>query len=72
MAAVNALHGRYFAGKTFRHMVVMLDQSQDNCDISPVVSGKMITAAYVPLPTYHNLFPEAATATQLLAPPLRR
>ncbi|XP_061899249.1 RNA-binding protein 39-like isoform X1 [Entelurus aequoreus] len=47
MAAVSALHGRYFA-------------------------GKMITAAYVPLPTYHNLFPEAATATQLLAPPPRR
>nr|XP_046241148.1 RNA-binding protein 39-like isoform X1 [Scatophagus argus] len=47
MAAVNALHGRYFA-------------------------GKMITAAYVPLPTYHNLFPESATATQLLAPPPRR
>ncbi|XP_068171851.1 RNA-binding protein 39-like [Antennarius striatus] len=47
MAAVNALHGRYFA-------------------------GKMITAAYVPLPTYHNLFPDAATATQLLVPPPRR
>ncbi|CAN9512230.1 unnamed protein product [Ophioblennius macclurei] len=47
MAAVNALHGRYFA-------------------------GKMITAAYVPLPTYHNLFPESVTATQLLAPPPRR
>ncbi|XP_077384908.1 RNA-binding protein 39-like isoform X1 [Festucalex cinctus] len=47
MAAVSALHGRYFA-------------------------GKMIKAAYVPLPTYHNLFPDAATATQLLAPPPRR
>ncbi|KAM3620912.1 uncharacterized protein V6R79_003623 [Siganus canaliculatus] len=47
MAAVNALHGRYFG-------------------------GKMITAAYVPLPTYHNLFPESATATQLLVPPPRR
>lgn len=47
MAAVNALHGRYFA-------------------------GKMITAAYVPLPTYHNLFPDSATATQLLIPPPRR
>ncbi|XP_040890105.1 RNA-binding protein 39-like isoform X1 [Toxotes jaculatrix] len=47
MAAVNSLHGRYFA-------------------------GKMITAAYVPLPTYHNLFPESVTATQLLAPPPRR
>ncbi|XP_057702065.1 RNA-binding protein 39-like isoform X2 [Corythoichthys intestinalis] len=47
MAAVSALHGRYFA-------------------------GKMIKAAYVPLPTYHNLFPDAATATQLLVPPPRR
>ncbi|KAL0978826.1 hypothetical protein UPYG_G00176220 [Umbra pygmaea] len=47
MAAVNALHGRYFA-------------------------GKMITAAYVPLPTYHNLFPDSVTATQLLMPPARR
>uniref|UniRef100_A0A8D3DEN7 RRM domain-containing protein n=1 Tax=Scophthalmus maximus TaxID=52904 RepID=A0A8D3DEN7_SCOMX len=43
MAAVNALHGRYFA-------------------------GKMITAAFVPLSTYHNLFPESVNATQLLAP----
>ncbi|XP_037831056.1 RNA-binding protein 39 isoform X2 [Kryptolebias marmoratus] len=34
--------------------------------------GRMITAAYVPLPTYHNLFPESVTATQLLAPPPRR
>ncbi|CAL8382878.1 unnamed protein product [Boreogadus saida] len=47
MAAVNALHGRYFA-------------------------GKMITAAYVPLPTYHNLFPDSVTASQLLIPPPRR
>ncbi|XP_021464748.1 RNA-binding protein 39 isoform X1 [Oncorhynchus mykiss] len=43
MAAVNALHGRYFA-------------------------GKMITAAYVPLPTYHNLFPDSVKTTQLLIP----
>uniref|UniRef100_H3CI21 RNA binding motif protein 39a n=1 Tax=Tetraodon nigroviridis TaxID=99883 RepID=H3CI21_TETNG len=34
-------------------------------------NGKLITAAYVPLPTYHNLFPEAATANQLLLPPAR-
>ncbi|XP_061584078.1 RNA-binding protein 39-like [Cololabis saira] len=47
MAAVNALHGRFFG-------------------------GKMITAAYVPLPTYHKLFPESATATELLPPPARR
>ncbi|XP_028432534.1 RNA-binding protein 39-like isoform X1 [Perca flavescens] len=47
MAAVNALHGRFFA-------------------------GKMITAAFVPLPAYHHLFPESATASQLLVPPTRR
>ncbi|TRY59724.1 hypothetical protein DNTS_002511 [Danionella cerebrum] len=43
MAAVSALHGRWFG-------------------------GKMIQAAYVPLPTYHNLFPESVQATQLLMP----
>uniref|UniRef100_A0A672TGL5 RNA-binding protein 39-like n=1 Tax=Sinocyclocheilus grahami TaxID=75366 RepID=A0A672TGL5_SINGR len=31
-------------------------------------AGKMITAAYVPLPAYHNLFPDAATATEPLRP----
>ncbi|KAK6479523.1 RNA-binding protein 39 [Huso huso] len=31
-------------------------------------AGKMITAAYVPLATYHNLFPESVMATQLLMP----
>ncbi|XP_028590627.1 RNA-binding protein 39 isoform X4 [Lacerta agilis] len=46
IAAVNALHGRWFA-------------------------GKMITAAYVPLPTYHNLFPDSMNATQLLVPARR-
>ncbi|OWF44689.1 RNA-binding protein 39 [Mizuhopecten yessoensis] len=30
--------------------------------------GKMITAAYVPLPNYHSLFPEATRANQLLLP----
>merc|ERR1712061_709125 len=34
VAAVNALHGRWFA-------------------------GKVITAAYVPVSNYHNLFPES-------------
>ncbi|KAE8576714.1 hypothetical protein XENTR_v10004296 [Xenopus tropicalis] len=46
IAAVNALHGRWFA-------------------------GKMITAAYVPLPTYHSLFPDSMTSTQLLFPSRR-
>uniref|UniRef100_A0A4W3H8Y7 RNA binding motif protein 39b n=1 Tax=Callorhinchus milii TaxID=7868 RepID=A0A4W3H8Y7_CALMI len=46
VAAVGALHGRWFA-------------------------GKMITAAYVPLPTYHNLFPDSLTTTQLLTPARR-
>ncbi|KAA0183314.1 hypothetical protein HAZT_HAZT010925 [Hyalella azteca] len=40
-ASVNALHGRWFA-------------------------GKMITAAYVPVMSYHSLFPDAMTALQLL------
>lgn len=30
--------------------------------------GKVITAAYVPLPNYHQLFPEAQRANQLLIP----
>lgn len=30
--------------------------------------GKVITAAYVPLPNYHTLFPEAHRANQLLIP----
>ncbi len=41
VAAVNALHGRWFA-------------------------GKVITAAYVPVINYHNLFPDAITAVTLL------
>jgi RNA-binding protein 23/39 len=41
--AVNALHGRWFA-------------------------GRVITAAYVPLTTYHSLFPDALSATNLLQP----
>jgi RNA-binding protein 39 len=43
VASVNALHGRYFA-------------------------GRVITAAYVPLPNYHQLFPDALRMTQLLLP----
>ncbi|XP_055508246.1 RNA-binding protein 39a isoform X3 [Leucoraja erinacea] len=34
-------------------------------------AGKMITAAYVPLPTYHNLFPDSMTTAQLLTPARR-
>jgi RNA-binding protein 39 len=41
IAAVHALHGRWFA-------------------------GKMVTAAYVPLPTYHNLFPDSVLPKHLL------
>lgn len=46
VAAVNSLHGRWFA-------------------------GRMITAAYVPLVNYHNLFPDTITALQLLVPTRR-
>ncbi|XP_068220536.1 RNA-binding protein 39 isoform X1 [Palaemon carinicauda] len=31
-------------------------------------SGRMITAAYVPVMSYHSLFPEAMTSTQLIFP----
>ncbi|KAL7030300.1 hypothetical protein ACKWTF_006605 [Chironomus riparius] len=41
--AVNALHGRWFA-------------------------GRVITAAYVPLVTYHQLFPDSSTITTCLQP----
>ncbi|XP_064639971.1 RNA-binding protein 39-like isoform X2 [Lineus longissimus] len=43
VASVQALHGRWFA-------------------------GKVITAAYVPLPNYHSLFPDTLTLRQLLLP----
>ncbi|KAK4324685.1 hypothetical protein Pmani_004685 [Petrolisthes manimaculis] len=42
-ASVNALHGRWFA-------------------------GKMITAAYVPVMSYHSLFPDAMAATNVVFP----
>jgi len=41
VAAVNALHGRWFA-------------------------GKVITAAYVPVVNYHNLFPDSVNPTSLV------
>merc|ERR1719322_142065 len=41
VAAVNALHGRWFA-------------------------GKVITAAYVPVVNYHNLFPDSVNPTTLI------
>ncbi|KAL3185110.1 hypothetical protein MRX96_030990 [Rhipicephalus microplus] len=41
VASVNALHGRWFA-------------------------GRIITAAYVPVVSYHTLFPDSATTTALL------
>lgn len=43
ISSVNALHGRFYA-------------------------GKLITAAYVPLPNYHSLFPDSAQATTLVLP----
>ncbi|KAJ8042326.1 RNA-binding protein 39 [Holothuria leucospilota] len=43
LAAVNTLHGRWFA-------------------------GKMITAAFVPLSNYHDIFPDSVSATQMLQP----
>jgi RNA-binding protein 39 len=47
VASVNALHGRFYA-------------------------GKIITAAYVPLPNYHQLFPDAARAVAFVMPSASR
>ena len=33
-----------------------------------IVVGKLITAAYVPVPNYHALFPDSAQATTLVMP----
>lgn len=59
---------------SFGQITSVGDRSESSSDtLYPLcLSGKMIKASYVPLPTYHNLFPDAATATQLLAPPPRR
>ncbi len=77
MAVVGALHGRWFAGKpvpfspiyrSFLFIKCLVLLSMTLIALSFPLTGKMITAAYVPLPTYHNLFPDAATATELLRP----
>uniref|UniRef100_A0A8C1MSQ2 RNA binding motif protein 39b n=1 Tax=Cyprinus carpio TaxID=7962 RepID=A0A8C1MSQ2_CYPCA len=77
MAVVGALHGRWFAGKpisfspiyhSFLSIECLLLLCMTLIALSFPLTGKMITAAYVPLPTYHNLFPDAATATEPLRP----
>lgn len=75
IAAVNALHGRWFAGEWIsrRHLHLLIHYRNDQVLIFNLFFfifwlGKMITAAYVPLPTYHSLFPDSMTATQLLVP----
>lgn len=37
-----------------------------HADTLVLFAGKVITAAYVPLPNYHALFPDAAQAVQLV------
>ncbi|KAJ4442165.1 RNA-binding protein 39, partial [Periplaneta americana] len=61
VAAVNSLHGRWFAG---------LKLINDNNKAS--LMRRVITAAYVPLINYHSLFPDAMTALQLLMPSAAR
>lgn len=75
VAAVNALHGRWFAGECTSwpelHLLIRYRSGQILLLLKLFLlfcSGKMITAAYVPLPTYHSLFPDSMTATQLLVP----
>lgn len=61
--AVNALHGRWFAGRTQR--IFKTFQKYLNFII---LTGRVITAAYVPLTTYHSLFPASLSASNLLQP----
>ena len=61
VAAVNALHGRWFAG-FFSLLIYSI--TLHLLEIEPwepirVIPGKVITAAYVPVVNYHNLFPGA-------------
>ena len=51
VAAVNALHGRWFAGKNIYFLSKNISHS--------LILGKVITAAYVPVSNYHNLFPDS-------------
>ena len=61
VSAVNALHGRWFAGKS------TYNSSKIDWWLKyPFFSGNVITAAYVPLVNYHNLFNDAAYAANPL------
>uniref|UniRef100_A0AAX7UXI0 RRM domain-containing protein n=1 Tax=Astatotilapia calliptera TaxID=8154 RepID=A0AAX7UXI0_ASTCA len=54
------------------HIYVDKNSPQGNVYVKwQLLTSKMITAAYVPLPTYHNLFPDSVTAKQLLMPSRR-
>ena len=72
VSAVNALHGRWFAGTQYHHVNYLIMKvgmiSKDNPFILFFISGKVITAAYVPLLNYHNLFSDSINSTSLLQP----
>lgn len=70
VASVTALHGRWFAGK-YQTIICERWQLFYVVPVFHVISGKMITAAYVPLPNYHQLFPDATKTSQLLMPSTR-
>lgn len=53
--SVISLHGRWFAGNFIK-------------TINNHNSGKVITANYVPVNSYHELFPDARTASIILQP----
>lgn len=58
VASVNALHGRYFAGEFPSKSIVQIS--------NVLFAGKVITAAYVPLPNYHSLFPDSIKSQNLV------
>ena len=60
VAAVNALHGRWFAGA---HTLLA---TYHTTYLFFSLLGKVITAAYVPVVNYHNLFPDSVNPTTLI------
>lgn len=84
--AVNSLHGRWFAGKTYYqsnlccvNLFFFYNHYRHWVQFFTIIAitisknlGRVITAAYVPLVNYHSLFPDAMSAVLLLLPSAAR
>ena len=63
-SCVGALHGRWFSGLfhelTLLFHILLMSSFRVICYF---FTGRLVTAAYVPVATYHSLFPDSMTAT---------